>query len=208
VSVENLASRLASIAPGTEAGVWQRHAAARTARRALDGRAGDARWGTRSGFPVLYLGRPLDSVIVEAYRHLVDPVEVDDPADREALIDNLMPRVLVTVQVDVGQLLDLRSASARSHAGLTIQDLTSETSDRAAYGRCQEVALVAHQLGRRGVLAPAATGLGETLALFTDLLAASERPVRIEPDQAWGRLPQDPRAASQPPLRVVRHDEG
>ena len=207
MTVETLASRLASVAQTTEVGVWQRHAAARTARHALDGRVGDARWGTRNGFPVLYLGRPEASVIVEAYRHLVDPVDVDDAADREALIDNLMPRVLVTVEVNVGQLLDLRSASARSLAGLTMQDLTSETFDRVAYARCQEVAMVAHQLGRRGIVAPAATGVGETLALFTDLLGPSEVPVRTGADQPWSRLPQDPRTAAEPRLRVVRRED-
>lgn len=95
-------------------------------------------------------------MVLEAYRHLVDPVDVDEPGERERLIDNLVARVLITCAVDVTHLLDLRSATARGHAGLTTQDLLSPTRDRDAYRRCQEVAQVAHQLGRHGILAPAA----------------------------------------------------
>lgn len=201
--MDSLAARLALIAETDEAGTWQRHAAARNARHGLDGRAGDARWGTRDGFPVLYLGRPEESVVLEAYRHLVDPVDVDEPGERELLIDNLVPRVLITCTVDVTQLLDLRSATARGHAGLTTQDLLSPIRDRDAYRRCQEVAQVAHQLGRHGILAPAATGRGDTLALFTDLLPPDEKPVRSAADVPWDRLPADPRVADGRRLRIV-----
>jgi hypothetical protein len=64
--------------PVTVEGVWQRHAPARYAAGALEGRRATSRWGRADGFPVLYLGRPLDSVIVEAYRHLVNPVTNPD----------------------------------------------------------------------------------------------------------------------------------
>lgn len=95
-------------------------------------------------FPVLYLGRPRDSVVVEAYRHIVDPVEFDAPGDRETFLENVIPRVLVTCAVDVTNLLDLRTALGRADAGLTMQDLTAPTNDRQAYTRCQHVAQVAH----------------------------------------------------------------
>lgn len=204
MSTDSLAARLALVPEESESGVWQRHATARTARQALDGRAGEARWGTRDAFPVLYLGRPTASVVVEAYRHLVDPVDVGDVAEREQLLDNLVPRVLITCSVSVTGLLDLRSPAARGHVGLTLQDLQSGTDDRDAYRRCQEVAQVAHQLGRHGVIAPAATGLGETLALFMDLLPSGERPVRSAEDEPWVRLPVDPRTERVRQLRVVR----
>lgn len=157
-------------------------------------------------FPVLYLGRPTDSVVVEAYRHLVDPVDADDPSERELLLDNLVPRVLITCTVAVTGLLDLRSAGARAHVGLTQQDLLSPTYDRDAYQRCQHVAQVAHQLGRHGILAPAATGLGETLALFTDRLPSGEKPVPSADDEPWGRLPADPRLKGQRLRAVPRID--
>jgi hypothetical protein len=63
-------------------GTWQRHVPAKFVADALKGRSATGRWGTQNGFPVLYLGRPTDSVVVEAYRHLIDPI-VDSPAPVE-----------------------------------------------------------------------------------------------------------------------------
>ncbi len=199
-----MAALLAQVAEVTESGEWQKHVGARHLRQALHGRTGYGRWGTAGGFPVLYLGRPRDSVIVEAYRHLVDPVELDWPDHRDAFLDTLVPRALVTCAVDVTNLLDLRTSFGRAQAELTMQDLTSSTDDRDAYDRCQSVAQVAHQLNRHGIIAPAATGLGETLALFMDLLPAGERPQRTREDEPWPRLPADPRAGGARPLRIVR----
>lgn len=104
-------------------------------------------------------------------------------------------------------MLDLRTAGARAAAGLALSDLQSGVDD---YGRCQEVAQVAHQLGRHGVLAPAATKMGETLALFTDLTdTAGQKPVRTADDVRWETLPPDPRVASaRARLSVVRNDDG
>ena len=186
-------SRIAALTPASESGEWQRHVASAYIREALDGRSGHGRWGARGGFPVLYLGRPRDSVVVEAYRHLVDPIE--DAADRARLVAQIRPRVLVTAAVRVTNLLDLRSVAARIVVGLTDAHLASPTDDGEAYRRCQEVARIAHDLGRHGIIAPAATGLGETLALFTDVIPAAERPMRIaEADEHWTTFPEDPRA--------------
>jgi hypothetical protein len=127
---------------------------------------------------VLYLGRPVASVVIEAYRHLIDPVEVDDEAARMSLIDNLVPRVLITCDVSVTRLLDLRTAGARAQANLTIQDLHSPTNDRDAYKRCQQVAAIAHQLGRHGIITPAATRQGETLPCSP--ICSRKRSARVE----------------------------
>jgi hypothetical protein len=51
---------------------------------------------------------------------------------------------------------------------------------------------VAHQLGLHGIIAPAATGLGETLALFERHLPATELPVVVDEEIIDG-LPADPR---------------
>jgi hypothetical protein len=201
------AALIASLPPATEHGRWQRHAPANRLAEALDGRRGYGRWGTADGFNVLYLGRPRSSVIVEAYRHLVDPLE--DDADRAAILATVRPRVLVTCDVDVSMLLDLRTPGARNTAGLTISELTSPTDDDGAYLRCQRVAQIAHQLGRHGIIAPAATGLGDTLALFTDLLPTNERPVFVAgAEEHWSTLPDDPRIAplSERRLHVVGDD--
>jgi RES domain len=195
--VESLAVLVAACPRADIDGTWQRHVAARYAAHALDGRHSTGRWSTREGFPVLYLGRPTKSVIVEAYRHLVDPVEDD------RLRAHLEPRALVTCTVDFTDLLDLRQASSRMRLDLPFGVLRSATSDRDAYARCQAVAQVAHQVGLNGIIAPAATAMGDTLAVFTDRLPAEQRPARSVADVAWNQLPADPRHVSPRHLRVV-----
>jgi hypothetical protein len=178
-------------------GAWQRHCSVTRRGQALNGHSAYGRWGTRDGFPVLYLGRPEASVIAEAYRHIVDPVIDGD------IVPHLAPRAVVTCTVDVAEVLDLREAVARAATGLTIDILQSGTEDHSAYAHCQEVAAVAHQLGLRGILTPAATGLGETLALFTARLDAGQMPVRSAEDEVWSKWPTDPRV---PSLRIVPNE--
>jgi RES domain len=196
--VESRAAQVAQAPVISVTGDWQRHVAARDSDLALNGRIGRARWGTKPGFPVLYLGKPTESIVVEAYRHLVDPLDADVPPTA------LAPRVLVTARVSVTNVVDLRTARGRSQVGLVQGDLVSPTDDREAYARCQGVAQIAHQLGRHGIIAPAATGMGETVALFMDLLPASERPERAEDDVMWATLPPDPRKRGTRHLSVVR----
>ena len=194
----SLAELIADAQPSTVDGQWQRHVSLRFVSEGLSGRRHSGRWGTKNGFPALYLGKPLDSVVVEAYRHLVDPVIDDDPS----ILDHLAPRALITCTVTVSEILDLRRTGTRVQLGLTMTELTSSTKDEVAYASCQQVAEVAHQLGRHGLIAPAATGLGDTLVLFTDNLNVSERPQRVAEDDIWTTLPADPRR--KPRLRVVK----
>lgn len=193
----SLANAIAGQEPVTITGSWQRHLPARFLDRATEGRQAYSRWGRDPGFPVLYLGRPGDSVVVEAYRHLVDPVE--DPELRK----HIVPRVMVTADVMVTDILDLRSARARMELGLTMTQILSPTNDRAAYDACQEVAAAAHQQGFHGLVAPAATEIGETLALFSSRLPIGQIPV-VTSEVFWDEFPDDPRA--RPPLRVVKDD--
>jgi len=72
--MDSLAARIGQATITEIEGTWQRHVAARYAGQALQGRVALGRWGTIDGYPVLYLGQPRNSVVVEAYRHLVDPV--------------------------------------------------------------------------------------------------------------------------------------
>lgn len=185
-SLANAVAGLAEVSE-TVTGVWQRHLPARFRDSALEGRSAYSRWGRKPGFPLLYLGRPTTSVTVEAYRHLVDPV-VDDPN----ILDHLTPRVLATIQVHVTEILDLRTARARMELRLPLDQIQSPTDDRSAYAACQEVAAAAHQHGFHGLVTPAATGLGETLALFTDNLPEVELP-KLTEVTAWDSLPDDPR---------------
>jgi hypothetical protein len=199
--MDDLPRRVASAATAPVEGLWQRHVAAPYAATALDGRRGYGRWGTRDGFSVLYLGRPLDSVVVEAYRHLIDPIAEPDMV--AVLARNIQPRMLVTATVAVTNVLDLREPATRVGVGLTLDVLQSSTADREAYAACQRVAQVAHQLNLHGLIAPAASKLGETLALFMDLLPAEQRPMRDETDQVWTHLPADPRANPGRHLRAL-----
>ena len=172
-------------------GRFERHVS--HGRRELTGSNSGGRWGPPGGYSVLYLGRPVASVTVEAYRHLVDPF-----ADQGMTGEMVAPRRLLICEVAVTNVLDLRSRPAQVAVGLTDTDLTSPVGE---YEPCQEVGRVAHQLGLRGVLAPAATGLGETLALFEHHLPADELPTLIE-DEVWDGLPDDPRQ-----LRLVSDEK-
>lgn len=108
--------------------------------------------------------------------------------------EHVGPRRLLVCSVTVGDIVDLRDPVDQDRVGLTDDDLRSEVGD---YDSCQRVGARAHQLGRKGVIAPAATGLGETLALFTAHIRPDEMPV-ITGQDLWDSLPRDPRS-----LRIV-----
>lgn len=163
-------------------GTFYRHC--NSSQRSLEGSASGGRWGVPNLVQVLYLGRPEPSVVVEAYRHLVDPFI--EEGMRPELVQ---PRNLIIAAVDVTNILDLRDEEARDAVGLSELDLTSEVGD---YETCQRIARVANQLELHGIVAPAATGLGETLALFERHLPAHELPTVIDVVE-WATLPDDPR---------------
>jgi RES domain len=143
------------------------------------------RWSAPGSFEALYLGRPRESVVVEAYRHLVDD-EMDSAPDLAA---SILERRVVTCEVDVPNVLDLRSEQAHSRLGLTETTLCSEVGD---YEFCQRIGAAAHQLRLAGVLAPAATRLGETLALFPTNTPIDYWP-KVVKRELWHGLPADPR---------------
>lgn len=176
----DIAAAVSRAGTATVAGRFQRHVSPRQ-EPLLGSRAG-GRWGPEGVYPVLYLGRPTNSVIVEAYRHLVETVEGMQP-------HMIGPRRLVTCEVEITSVLDLRERTSRDAVGLTIADLCSRVGD---YGACHRIGNAAHQLGLHGIIAPAAGGLGETLAVLEDRLPESEQPALIG-EQAWQSLPADPR---------------
>lgn len=88
------AREVARVPRAKVAGLWERHVSATYSSRALQGSAHGGRWGPANGFPVIYLGRPTASVVVEAYRHLVDPFE-------GMRTDYLQPRVLVACRKSI-----------------------------------------------------------------------------------------------------------
>lgn len=175
-------------------GTFERHVSAKW--RHLNGSRAGGRWGPPGAFSVLYLGRPRTSVVVEAYRHLVDPF-----TDAGMTGDLVQPRRLLIVEVSVTTILDLRDSEAQARVGLSDDDLVS---DIGTYDACWQVARAAHQLELHGVIAPAATALGETLALFEEHLPFEELPRLVDDGEVWDGLPADPRR-----LRIVpREDAG
>ena len=187
----NLAVAVAAVARVEVEGVFERHVSEKV--RDLTGSNSGGRWGAPATYSVLYLGRPRASVTVEAYRHLVDPYAADGMTG-----DLVAPRKVLRCDVSVSEILDLRSEMAQRQVGLSYEALSS----LGEYSACRAVGRVAHQLGLHGVIAPAATGLGETLALFEQHLPASELP-RLVSEERWDVLPADPRR-----LRVMRDSEG
>lgn len=179
--------RVASVPGGTVSGTFYRHAAPN--RDAFAGAPG-GRWGRN--FPVIYLAQPESSAVIEAYRHLVEDAGVPASA--------VGPRVLHTVQVHVERIVDLTLHDNLETVGLTQEDLITAVYDYAA---CQDAAAAAHQLGYHGVLAPAAHGLGQTLALFRERLTPQELPV-AKSQTMWQALPPDPRRLRQ---ATARRDE-
>jgi RES domain len=184
----NLAVAVAGCGTTAINGVFQRHVSPNV--RTLTGSTAGGRWGAPGAFSVLYLGRPLTSVIVEAYRHLVDDIEGMRP-------EFVRPRRLLTVEVGLTNILDLREPEHQEAVGLTFDDLRTRPGD---YVRCQRVGQAAHQLGLHGLVAPAATGLGETLAVFELHLPVNEQPILLD-EEEWTHLPDDPRV-----LRAVEGD--
>jgi hypothetical protein len=165
-------------------------------RQALDGSDRGGRWGSPGSFRVLYLTDEYESCVIEAYRHANDAAL--DPVGQPVNLG------LITVDVKVSNVVDLRGPHAQM-LGLDASILFSEPqlSSGAAYESCSRVASVAHQLRRHGVIAPAATGRGLTLALFADLLPDHERPQLTGGVSQWERLPADPRR-----LRLVIEEPG
>jgi hypothetical protein len=96
--------------------------------------------------------------VIEAYRHLVD----DELDDAGTLAASVLERRIVTCKIDVAKILDLRESAARAALSLTDTRLFSEVGD---YTACQAIGAAAHQLGLAGLIAPAASERGETLAL-------------------------------------------
>jgi RES domain-containing protein len=162
-------------------GRFHRHASPKV--RTLAGSTAGGRWSLPNTYPVIYLGRPPESVIAEAYRRLVDAVE-------GMTADLVGPRTIFEVEVRTSQILDLRDRGSLELVGL------DEDALAGGHGPCQRVGQAAHQLGLHGILAPAATELGETLALFERHLPESEMPI-IVAEGRWDPLPPDPRNEEQ-----------
>lgn len=186
-----LLAAIADLEPIYVEGTFERHTSLRWEE--LKASAAGGRWGAPRAFEVLYLGRPRDSVVIEAYRHLVD----DELDDAQQLAAAVLERRILTCAVAIPNVLDLRDRGAQAAVGLTATTLHSDVGD---YDACQRIGAATHQLGLAGILAPAASRLGDTLALFPTNVAIDHWPTVIARD-IWRGLPADPRR-----LRAVGQD--
>jgi RES domain-containing protein len=194
-TARDLTRAIAGLTPVSVSGRYYRVTSKARVNRAFEGSPAGGRWGPVDGFRVIYLGDNYDGVVIETHRHVTDTAE-DPVAPPRAL-------GLITCDVEVTNIVDLTTSSARFAVGLSDPAiLFSEPQDPntgAAYLACQQVAQAAHQLGRHGILVPSATHRGNTLALFAEHLAEAERPVPVGGVAAWEAMPADPRR-----LRIVQ----
>lgn len=181
---------LADLEPARINGRFERHTSLKWEE--LQPSSAGGRWGAPHAYEVLYLGRPSSSVLAEAYRHLVD-----DELDFPDLAAQVLERRLITCEVDAPDVLDLRPEKVRDRLGLADEVLTSDVGN---YDLCQRVGAAAHQLRASGLIAPSASRLGETLALFPLNLPADNWP-RVVARSIWHGLPPDPRR-----LRLAEED--
>jgi RES domain-containing protein len=194
-TARDLTRAIAGLTPVSVSGRYYRVTSKARVSRAFEGSPAGGRWGPVGGFRVIYLGDNYEGVVIETHRHVVDTTE-DPVAPPRAL-------GLIACDVEVTNIVDLTTASARFAVGLSdpavLYSEPQDPSSGAAYLACQQVAQGAHQLGRHGILVPSATHRGHTLALFADHLTEAELPVPVGGVATWEAMPADPRR-----LRIVQ----
>jgi RES domain-containing protein len=114
------------------------------------------RWNPPDSFAVLYTASDRDAMVSE----------LDRAARRQGLraID-LLPRDEVIYTVELQRVLDLTDALSLERVGLDDALLSA-----ADWSPCQAIGDAARYVGFEAVLAPSATGSGQTLAIFLDRL--------------------------------------
>jgi RES domain-containing protein len=112
------------------------------------------RFNPASEFGVLYVALERGTAVAELLRRAQLSM---------ARVQAYAPRVMLTLDVRLGKVLDLADPVTRREWDITLEDLASDD-----YGRCQEVARVARREGYEAIRYPSATGGGENLAIFYD----------------------------------------
>ena len=88
--------------------------------------------------------------------------------------DAFLPRLLHSIEVNAVRVLDLTDAAVLSALHISVGDLLAD--DRAL---SQAIAAAAKDAGFDGIIAPSATGVGVTLAIFDALDSTSRLRDRI-----------------------------
>lgn len=151
---EQLLDAVNSIGHTRWSGTVSRYTTAR--REPLSGegaRLFGGRWNPPDLFPVVYLAEPAAACMRELERAAADN-HVDVATQLQ------VPYLMHTIRVADLPVLDLRDEDAQEVLGLEPSDITGN------WEACQPVGHAAWFLEFAGVLAPSATGPGNTLALF------------------------------------------
>ena len=146
-------------------GVGFRHVAPYVDCRSAEGaRQFGGRWNPPNSFPVLYIALSMESVAAE-FRRMA--------ARQGRSSEDFLPRDVCTLQIELQRVLDLRAPEALRAVGLDLAVIRG--GDMVP---CQRVGDAAHKLGFEGILAPSATGVGETLVIFELKLRRDSRVVQ------------------------------
>jgi RES domain-containing protein len=106
-------------------------------------------------------------------------------------IEQAMPRVLVSIQVNVQQILSLADRRVRNVLGIShrrlIEEPWQEEQDNRREALTQAVGRVARELGLEGLLVPSAQRAGQNLVVFPDQLLPGSSLKIINPGKLRNR---------------------
>lgn len=133
-------------------------------------RAG-GRFNAPRSFPVIYLCLTRPCVVAE----------LSAQATRQSIsVDDLLPRELWAVTVQLERVLDLTSEETLGRTGLGSADLTSPD-----HGTTRRIGEAAHERGYQAVRSFSATGVDHILAVFPQNLAGAV--IEVELVTVWER---------------------
>ncbi|MEX1257110.1 MAG: RES family NAD+ phosphorylase [Gemmatimonadota bacterium] len=119
------------------------------------------RMNPQGEFGALYLALEIETAVRELLRK----------AELAGIpVEDLVPRVVMTVEIRLSRLLDLTDAEVRTEWGLSEDDLASPDHEA-----CHQVARAARRSGYEAILFPSATGTGTNLTVFLDRLHPGSR---------------------------------
>lgn len=136
-----------------------------------------------SSLGAVYLSRDADTAAAEALRRFARDARLSGDTKRADQFNNLAPRSIFVVRVQLREVLVLNTPAVFAEWGLTAADLSADD-----FTRCQEVAKLAAQRGAEGVRWPSATGSGESVAIFWESIHAASHVDLMQEfpvDRAW-----------------------
>lgn len=91
---------------------------------------------------------------------------------------SVAPRIVYRHALQLDTLLDLTNAQVRDSIGVTAQDLPGRN-----WALCQQIGTQVHSSGDQGIRSPSATGTGDVVVLFPELLGAGL--LEVEQLEQW-----------------------